>query len=108
MQIEPLHFSHRELLDSKFRQLNLLLTEYSFANLYLFRQLHRYEVIQYNEEVFIKGVTRDQVSFIMLTSFPVNFSPYLFSPIFEQADILFPHSRKLAFLFGKIHLTSKF
>jgi uncharacterized protein len=53
MKREPLHLIHQSLLQERFKSLALKLTEYSFANLYLFRRLHHYEVIQIDEEVFI-------------------------------------------------------
>jgi uncharacterized protein len=90
MQIENLNLSHQRLLENKFRELNLSLSEYSFANLYLFRELHRYQVIQYNEEIFIKGITRDQVPHIMLTSPPAKISPLYLQSILSEAQILFP------------------
>jgi hypothetical protein len=90
MQIENLNISHQRLLENKFRELNLSLSEYSFTNLYLFRELHRYQVIQYNEEIFIKGMTRDQVPHIMLTSHPTKISPLHLQSILSEAQILFP------------------
>lgn len=90
MQIEPLNLSHREILDTRFRQLNLSLSEYSFANLYLFREIHRYEVIKCNEEIFIKGITRDQVPFLMFTSDPSQLSLHSFKSILNSVEILFP------------------
>lgn len=90
MQIEPLNFSHQLMLENRFRQLDLLLSEYSFANLYLFRELHRYEVIKCNGEIFVKGVTRDGVSYLMPTSKPVTFSPQLLKSLQPYAQVLFP------------------
>ena len=90
MQIEPLNISHQVLLESRFRELNVSLSEYSFANLYLFRELHRYHVIKCNEEIFVKGITRDSVPFIMLTSHPAKLSPLLLQCIHSEAQIIFP------------------
>lgn len=90
MLIEPLNLSHQNLLEHKFRELTPLLSEYSFANLYLFRQLHRYHVIHCQEEVFIKGITRDHCSFIMFTSYPPKISLDSIQSLLSNGEILFP------------------
>jgi hypothetical protein len=90
MQTEPLNLSHQLILESKLRQLNLPISEFSFANLYLFRNIHHYEVMQLNSEIFIKGITRDKVSFIMPTSPPAKISKDLLQEALSSAQILFP------------------
>lgn len=90
MQIEPLNLSHQHLLKSRLQQINLSISEYSFANLYLFRQLHHYEVIELGGEIFIRGFTRDKVSFIMLTSHPIQISRQILQQVLPLAQILFP------------------
>lgn len=90
MHIEPLNLSHQKLLENKFRRLNLFLAEYSFANLYLFRELHRYEVIECEEEIFIKGIARDGASFLMPTSELFKLSPNLLQKLSDFASIFFP------------------
>lgn len=88
---EPLSLIHQDLLESKFHELNLPLSEYSFANLYLFRAEHCYEVVTIDEEVFIRGVTRDNVPFIMLTSPPLHYSSHILrATLLQHADILYP------------------
>lgn len=90
MQIEPISFTHQDLLSNRLRQMNLLFSEYSFANLYLFRDLHRYEVIKIDGEIFIKGFARDRTPFIMLTSLPEQTSFTLLRHFFSLDLILFP------------------
>ncbi len=90
MHIEPLNLSHQDVIESKFRQLDLALSEYSFANLYLFRHIHRYEVIRVEQEVFIKGVSRDQVPFIMMTRHPLQISQLILQKVILQTQTLFP------------------
>jgi hypothetical protein len=90
MQIEPLNLSHQNLLEERLRSLNLFLSEYSFANLYLFRHIHQYQVIKCFDEIFIKGVTRDGVAYIMPTSLPATLSPEILQAILTEAQVLFP------------------
>jgi len=101
MQIESLDFSHQDVLQKKFRQLDLPLSEYSFANLYLFRKLHRYEVVKIEEEMFIRGVTRDNIPFIMLTSYPTEISHRILRQALSLAEILFPVPENWLGLFDK-------
>jgi uncharacterized protein len=90
MLVEPLLLSHQTLIKERFSKLNLHISEYSFANLFLFRKLHQYQVIILEEEVFIKGITRDQVSFIMLTAFPTPPIYPKMKEVLTQNSILFP------------------
>jgi uncharacterized protein len=66
MNVQPLHLSHQELLSPKFKALKLDISEYSFANLYLFRKTHNYEVL-FGDEVFVKGRSYDGKTFLMPT-----------------------------------------
>ncbi len=90
MEIEPLGLAHQSLLKARFEKLNLFLSEYSFANLYLFRHLHRYELLKWEQDYFIRGKTRDQKTFIMLTSPPNQLSQEAFHSILPCAEFLYP------------------
>jgi uncharacterized protein len=70
MNIEPLSLSHQRLVDQKLKPLKVSLSEYCFSSLYLFRKIHEYHLIHYQNELFIKGKTRDNMAFIMPTSMP--------------------------------------
>jgi uncharacterized protein len=99
--IEPLNLSHQSLLENKFHQLNLELSEYSFANLYLFRDLHRYQVMKRDEEIFIKGITRDGMAFIMPTSDPSKLPSTLLQSVLSEAEFLFPIPERWLFSLEK-------
>ena len=53
---EPLHLGHRALLSPLIAALGVQLSEYSFANLFLFRQIHGYRVVA-EPVVHILGTT---------------------------------------------------
>jgi hypothetical protein len=108
MQIEPLSLLHQDVLEKRLRQLNLPLSEYSFANLYLFRHIHHYEVIKLGKEIFIKGLTRDRISFIMPTSLPSTISSSLIKQVFSMAQILFPIPDNWLILFNQGPLKTHF
>ncbi len=67
MSIEPLSLAHRELLTPRFKAVTTTISEYTFANLYLFRQNHAYEVVT-DHDVFIRGRTYDGHTYLMPTA----------------------------------------
>jgi hypothetical protein len=90
MHIEPLSLRHQAVLEDRFDQIDHPLSEFSFANLFLFRKVHHYEVIQNEKDLFIKGKTRDGVTFIMLTSPPQCYKIEGIRNALQEAEILFP------------------
>ena len=73
MYKEPLSLAHRDLLTPRLQALHFELSEYSFANLYLFRSVHTYEVL-FAEGIYISGKTRDGHLFLMPTCRPSHSS----------------------------------
>jgi hypothetical protein len=69
MRKEPITLDHLSLLSSRFANLNVNLSEYSFANIYLFREVHQYKLVTCHN-LFITGKTRDGVFYIMPTVVP--------------------------------------
>ncbi|MFW6364851.1 MAG: DUF2156 domain-containing protein [Spirochaetota bacterium] len=65
MEREPLHLHHREELSGKLNTICGRLSEFSFANLYLFRNVHGYELVRENDCVFITGTTNDKQKFVL-------------------------------------------
>jgi uncharacterized protein len=63
---EPLSLHHKELLRGRFQDLHTQVSEYSFANLYLFRSRHRYSVI-FDDEIFIQGTACNGDRYSMVT-----------------------------------------
>lgn len=68
MKIEKLSLRHRDLLQPRLKSASCLLSEYSFANLYLFRETHGYQVFTDGDHVFILGRTYDGFRFVMPTT----------------------------------------
>ena len=63
---EPLSFGHKSLLSELLRASSSPLSEYSFANLYLFREKHAYSVLL-GEELFIRGKAYSGRDYVMPT-----------------------------------------
>src|SRR5437868_9910667 len=64
MHTEPIGLQHQELIASKIEALGFSISEYNFANLFLFRLKHQYEVI-FAEKLYIRGVSYDKIKYYM-------------------------------------------
>jgi|WetSurMetagenome_2_1015567.scaffolds.fasta_scaffold00378_13 uncharacterized protein len=64
MNETPLSLIHRPLLFESLRAIDSRISEYSFANLYLFRRAHDYRVLD-GEELYIRGKMRDGTPYVM-------------------------------------------
>jgi len=89
MRTEPLGIHHKELLVPRLKIIKTPLSEYTFANLYLFRKSHAYEV-SVDDELFIKGRTYDGHTFIMPTRDIRTMDKDLLRHLTTDADFLFP------------------
>lgn len=92
MRLPSLSFDDQKILKEKFAFLALNLSEYSFANLYLFQKIHQYELFcdPAGKELVIKGVTRDHQPFLMPTSPPNSWSKELLAFFKSQSACLYP------------------
>jgi hypothetical protein len=66
MTVEKLELHHQALLSPRLNQVNTVISEYTFANLYLFRKNHDYEVIR-DGDIFIRGRSYDGYPYLMPT-----------------------------------------
>jgi len=70
----PLSIEHRPLLEPLWRTLclthDIVLSEYSFANNYLFRHAHHYEILLEEDFPLVRGVSRKGGAFILPTFDP--------------------------------------
>jgi len=64
VQEQSLELSHKLLLQPLLQKVTIPISEYSFANLYLFRSVHQYILIT-GDITAIKGVTYDGIHYIM-------------------------------------------
>jgi uncharacterized protein len=62
---EPLDLSHRDKVMDAIACCGLPFSEYSFTNLYLFRSIHDYRIVDDGTLLHIEGVTRDGVRYAM-------------------------------------------
>jgi hypothetical protein len=62
---EPLQLQHREELNGTLKAICGRLSEFSFANLFLFRKVHDYQLVKNDGCVFISGLTNDKQRFVL-------------------------------------------
>jgi len=67
MSLEKLGLEHQALLQGRLKTVGSSFSEYSFANLYLFREVHDYHVLTVPEGIFISGRAYDGRRFLMPT-----------------------------------------
>ncbi len=89
MQGEKIDLRHRELLSHRLRAMDVSLSEYSFANIYLFRAVHQYELVS-DEHLFIRGRSYDGFVYLMPTAVPRDIDPAYLKRILRNVDFLFP------------------
>ncbi|MCX5886589.1 MAG: phosphatidylglycerol lysyltransferase domain-containing protein [Proteobacteria bacterium] len=93
MRIEKLTFDHKELLYERLKKIDTPVSEYSFANLYLFRKNHDYEVV-FDEEIFIRGKTYDGSTYLMPAFDVRNADVAYLKGMMKNADFFFPVSEE--------------
>ena len=89
MLIEKLDLHHKDLLVPRLKAAHIALSEYSFANLYLFRRNHAYEVIT-DREIFIKGISYDGRAYLMPTVDARTLDPQYLKDLMTDVEFLFP------------------
>ena len=90
MHLLKVDLSHQILLTEKFRELDLEISEYSFPNIYLFRQIHQHRLF-YKKELFINGITRDGASYLMPTNrFIDHMTPEEMIADLNEVDFFYP------------------
>ncbi|HTG01977.1 MAG TPA: phosphatidylglycerol lysyltransferase domain-containing protein [Nitrospirota bacterium] len=91
MVIERLGLEHRELLTPLLKLAKAGLSEYTFANLYLFRLNHNYEVLTDGDrQVYIKGRSYDGRTYLMPTVHAGTLNKARVNELLRTVDFLFP------------------
>ncbi len=89
MQIEKLGIIHKDLLTPRLKAAKTKLSEYTFANLYLFRSNHDYDVIL-DKELFIRGRSYDGALYLMPVGDVCSMDPAYLGEMMQGVDFLFP------------------
>ena len=84
-------FEHQDLINHLCDHLDIPLSEYNFANLYLFRKIHQYTIVEIEPSMWcIKGVTYNGTSFLIPFFHPNNWASVLHHAQRLHTDYLFP------------------
>jgi hypothetical protein len=108
MKTEKLGLEHKGLLYERLRGITIPISEYSFPDLYLFREAHRYEVI-HDREVFVKGLSYDGRTYLMPTGDIRLMDKDYLKEMLAGADFLYPLPEEWAMALdpGEFEFTSK-
>ena len=90
MSIEKLSFQHQQILGERLKKVRTSLSEYSFANLYLFRIIHDYQVLTEGQEIFVIGKTYDGQRYVMPTAEPDSSTAQKILDLAREYDCIFP------------------
>jgi len=96
---ETINFHHRGLLTEKFKHLNIPFSDYTFANIYLFRQVNHYKLLATDCGLFISSCTRQQRVDIMPLNDLRHCEQQMFTDILAGQKFLFPIPEEWLFLF---------
>jgi uncharacterized protein len=87
---ETIDFQHRELLLDNFKQLNLPISDYTFANIFLFRSISAYEFLTTDCGLFISGCNRQGQNFIMPLNDLRKCDQQTFEDLLDKQTFFFP------------------
>jgi uncharacterized protein len=90
--IETIDLAHRPFLSERFRQMHLNVSDYTFANVYLFRHVSRYQILTKDCGTFISAYNRQDQNYIMPLSSPQTCSPDTLRNLLHNGNFFFPIS----------------
>jgi hypothetical protein len=85
-----LSLEHKDLLYERLHDISVPLSEYSFANVYLFRNKHSYRLVQDGDTTHIRGETYDGKSFAMPTVEMPELDEDVLRDWLDDVDFVFP------------------
>jgi hypothetical protein len=101
MKIVPLTLEHKNLLYDSLRSVDTKISEYSFANLYLFRKRHNYKLLKFGYN-YIMGTTVDDLEYIMPCYDICNKGvDEIYKLAYELDRLIFPIDQKCLNLFDQ-------
>ena len=89
-KLEIIDFQHRELLLENFKQLNLPISDYTFANVFLFRSISHYEFLTTDCGLFISGCNRQGQNYIMPLNDLRKCDQQTFENLLDKQNFFFP------------------
>jgi hypothetical protein len=95
LQQKSLSLKERDLIAKKLNAIDIHLSEFCFPNLYFFREVHNYKVIEWEDSVFIEGISYDKKKYLMPLHAPSEDDKECFERVLEiikenNYDCIFP------------------
>ncbi len=88
--LETIDFQHRELLMNSFKNLNLPVSDYTFANIYLFRKISHYQFLKTDCGLFICGSNKQGQSYVMPLNDLRSCEMQIFNELLDKYGFFFP------------------
>jgi len=109
----PLTLNDRKVISEKLDTIGMHLSEFSFPNLYLFRNTHRYETVRTPHGFFLSGVTYDKKRFLMPMAPPGKAGEECFTEMKDlmnsgEWDFIFPIAEEWLKCFAGEEFTATF
>jgi uncharacterized protein len=99
IKLETIDFQHRELLLESFRNLNLPISDYTFANVYLFRKIIHYEFLTTDCGLFVSSLSKQGQRCIMPLNDLRSCDLQTFNDLLDGESIFFPIPQEWLFIF---------
>jgi len=99
MKLETIDFQHCELLQDSFQLLNLPISDYTFANVYLFRKISHYEFLTTDCGLFISSNNKQGQRCIMPLNDLRSCDLQTFNDLLDGESIFFPIPEAWLFIF---------
>lgn len=107
-RLDKIDFQHRTILVDSFKLLDLPLSDYTFANIYLFRSINHYEFLTTDCGLFISGRCRDGLQFVMPLNDLRNCNSETFEKILGKQNSFFPVPEEWLSFFPESKFTATF
>ncbi|MGP8152769.1 MAG: DUF2156 domain-containing protein [Smithella sp.] len=88
--IETVDLKHRDCLTNRFHQMNIQISDYTFANVYLFRNISNYEFMTMDCGLFVSGKNKQKQRYIMPLNDPNGYDIQTFNDILSKQVFFFP------------------
>jgi hypothetical protein len=100
IKLQTVDFQHRELLEESFRHLSLPISDYTFANVYLFRNINHYEFLTTDCGLFVSSTNKQRQRCIMPLNDLRSCNLQTFSDLLDGESIFFPIPQEWLFIFS--------
>jgi len=88
--IENINLEHRPFLSERLRKMHLNISDYTFANIYLFRNVSRYKIVTKDCGTFVSAYNRKDQNYIMPLSTLQECTPDTLKQLLSGGNFFFP------------------